>query len=125
MSYDCSFRAHLEPPPAFGAKESLASIAKTFFWFGCEYQNFKRDVARAKSIYLVMFPPLWGFGATVLIWKPQSDPEKAILEQEEDRMRLFREHERKWGYRCLFAFVIFLVLAAIIVVTLSTTIGSR
>lgn len=67
----------------------------------------------------VIFPLFWMLGTLVLVVQLHPIPEecggKPAIEQA-DQLMLLRSTEEKWGYRCLAASIVFLIIVGITVV---------
>lgn len=77
-------------------------------------------------VLLVVFPVFWLLGALVLTVKLRPIPEELCgkdAEAQADQLRLLEEAEAKWAYRCLAAFVAFLICVAVVIIAVVTTRG--
>ncbi|KIO28833.1 hypothetical protein M407DRAFT_22084 [Tulasnella calospora MUT 4182] len=89
----------VEPPPAFGEKQSPEVMPKAFFFYG------------------FVMPLFWLLGALVLTVKLRAIPPEVCgktVEEQADMLQLLRQAEEKWAYRCLGALVAFLLVAAVV-----------
>lgn len=62
-------------------------------------------------------PLFWLLGALVLTVKLRAIPPEACgktVEEQADMLKLLRQAEEKWAYRCLGALVVFLLLTAVV-----------
>lgn len=123
--------AVVEPPPAFGEKQSPAIMPKAFFFYGCKYMrrgaihDFPRTFSQ-RCPFSVIMPLFWLLGALVLVVKLQPIPPEECgktVEEQADMLQLLRQAEEKWAYRCLAALAVFLLLAAIVSISVVVTKG--
>jgi hypothetical protein len=129
---------NLPPPPPYPSKEGyfnnldnseetiliedVESFAKNMFWWGfCEYPSLPSSITITILILIAVLPLLWIAGVFLIFsklrapssWDLEKSPEESVR-----LLRLIREAELRWAWRCayalstlsLIAFLLFLII---------------
>jgi hypothetical protein len=129
-------------PPAYAEESAIplpeyslhapepVTLAMYLFKFGfCKFFSIFQSQAFLLTAFVVVFPPFWFFGAFILLSPLREPPSTSDSipawmpeKTEEERQQIIaniREVELKWARRCLWAFVILIVLATLSAVAAS------
>jgi hypothetical protein len=113
------------PAPAYEVIEKPATLAQQLYRFGfgeCSYLICNRR----ELIGFSGFPLVWVLGAFILVCDlrpvPEAECGRTTSEQVE-ALALLRKEELEWAWKCLYAFILFCVLVAVVVVVALMAIG--